>query len=77
MGIETVIEGRGFELFVNIGDKVNSGDKLAKMDLEYIEVNATSTITPVIFTNLESDEKVKVITGKCKASENNKVSIVK
>lgn len=47
------------------------------MDLKYIEENATSSITPVIFTNLEADEKVKVIAGKCKVSENNKVSIVK
>ena len=78
MGIETVkLEGKGFELFTNVGDKVSAGDKLAKMDLKYIEENATSTITPVIFTNLEADEKVKVIAGKCKVSENNKVSIVK
>ena len=78
MGIETVkLEGKGFELFTNVGDKVSAGDKLAKMDLKYIEENATSSITPVIFTNLEADEKVKVIAGKCKVSENNKVSIVK
>jgi len=78
MGIETVkLEGKGFELFTNIGDKVSAGDKLAKMDLKYIEENATSSITPVIFTNLEANEKVKVIAGKCKVSENNKVSIVK
>ena len=78
MGIETVkLEGNGFELFTNVGDKVSAGDKLAKMDLKYIEENATSSITPVIFTNLEADEKVKVIAGKCKVSENNKVSIVK
>ena len=78
MGIETVkLEGKGFELFANVGDEVSAGDKLAKMDLEYIEANATSSITPVIFTNLEADEKVKVIAGKCKVSEKNKVSVVK
>lgn len=30
MGIETVkLEGKGFELFTNVGDKVSAGDKLA------------------------------------------------
>lgn len=78
MGIETVkLEGKGFDLAVNVGDKVKSGDKLAKMDLKYIEENATSSITPVIFTNLESDEKITIKTGKCNLKENNRVTITK
>ena len=78
MGIETVkLEGKGFELFVEVGSEVKAGDKLAKMDLEYIEANATSTITPVIFTNLEGQEELKIKVGKCKVKENNRVSILK
>lgn len=78
MGIETVkLEGKGFELFVEVGSEVKAGDKLAKMDLEYIEANATSTITPVIITNLEGQEELKVKVGKCKVKENNRVSILK
>ena len=78
MGIETVkLEGKGFELFVEVGSEVKAGDKLAKMDLEYIEANATSTITPVIITNLEGQEELKIKVGKCKVKENNRVSILK
>ena len=78
MGIETVkLEGKGFELFVEVGSEVKAGDKLANMDLEYIEANATSTITPVIITNLEGQEEIKVKVGKCKVKENNRVSILK
>ena len=78
MGIETVkLEGKGFELFVEVGSEVKAGDKLANMDLEYIEANATSTITPVIITNLEGQEELKVKVGKCKVKENNRVSILK
>ncbi|SCH16590.1 MULTISPECIES: glucose-specific PTS transporter subunit IIBC [unclassified Romboutsia] len=78
MGIETVkLEGKGFDLAVNVGDKVKAGDKLAKMDLKYIEENATSSITPVIFTNLESNEKITVKTGKCNLKESNRVTITK
>ena len=76
MGIETVkLEGKGFDLFVNVGDKVHAGDKIATMDLEYIESNATSSITPVIFTNLEENEKIKVKNGLCKVKENNRINI--
>lgn len=78
MGIETVkLEGKGFELFVEVGTKVKAGDKLAKMNLEYIEANATSSITPVIFTNLGEDEVIKVKTGAVKAKESNRVLINK
>ena len=78
MGIETVkLEGKGFDLNVEVGTQVNAGDKIAKMDLEYINKNATSSITPVIFTNLEENEKVMVKTGICNSKENNRVSITK
>ncbi|WP_042271478.1 glucose-specific PTS transporter subunit IIBC [[Clostridium] dakarense] len=78
LGIETVkLEGRGFEMFVEVGQQVKAGDKLVKMDLDYIRENATSTISPVIFTNLEEGEKVKVKTGKTFAKESNRVNIIK
>ena len=78
LGIETVkLEGKGFDVFVEVGQEVKAGDKLVKMDLDYIEKNATSTISPVIFTNLGADESVSIKTGAVKAKESNRVNIVK
>ena len=78
LGIETVkLEGKGFDIFVEVGQSVKAGDKLADMDLEYIKNNATSTISPVIFTNLESDKCVDIKVGKVKAKEANRVKIIK
>ncbi|MPM33888.1 PTS system glucose-specific EIICBA component [bioreactor metagenome] len=78
LGIETVkLEGKGFDVFVEVGQKVKAGDKLVKMDLDYIEKNATSTISPVVFTNLEGSEKISIKAGPIKAKEANRVSIVK
>ncbi|WP_207744148.1 glucose-specific PTS transporter subunit IIBC [Romboutsia sp. 1001713B170131_170501_G6] len=78
LGIETVkLEGKGFEVFVEVGQKVKAGDKLVKMDLDYIEKNATSTISPVVFTNLGPDEKISIKEGPIKAKEKNRVNIVK
>ena len=78
LGIDTVnLKGEGFEVFVNVGDEVKAGDKLVKMDLPFIEANAKSSIRPVIFTNLESNESIKVVEGPVKAFESGRVEIVK
>ena len=78
LGIDTVnLKGEGFEVFVNIGDEVKAGDRLVKMDVEFIEANAKSSISPVIFTNLESNESIKVIEGPVSVGEANRVEIVK
>ncbi len=78
LGIDTVnLKGEGFEVFVNVGDEVKAGDKLVKMDVPFIEANAKSSISPVIFTNLESNESIKVIEGPVSVGEANRVEIVK
>ena len=78
LGIDTVnLKGEGFEVFVNVGEEVKAGDKLVKMDLPFIEANAKSSISPVIFTNLESNESIKVVEGPVKAFESGRVEIVK
>lgn len=51
-GINTdKLDGLGFKLFVKSGDIVKQGDKLLEVNLSYILDNATSIITPIIFTN--------------------------
>ncbi|VHW03659.1 PTS system glucose-specific transporter subunit IIBC [Clostridioides difficile] len=78
LGIETVnLEGNGFEVFVNVGDEVKAGEKLVKMDLEYIEKNCLSTISPVVFTNLEQNQKLSIKKGITTAKEENRVSILR
>ncbi|MFX0560876.1 glucose-specific PTS transporter subunit IIBC [Tepidibacillus infernus] len=70
VGIDTVkLEGKGFELLVNEGDEVEVGTSLLKVDLSYIEKHATSTITPIVFTNLQENQVLKVNKGKAVAKE--------
>lgn len=53
VGIDTVqLDGKGFEVFVNDGDKMKQGDLLIEFDMEYLAANAPSLATPLIFTNL-------------------------
>lgn len=52
IGLDTVqLQGEGFEAFVKEGDKITAGQKLIEFDLDFIEKNATSTITPIIMMN--------------------------
>ena len=54
VGLDTVnLKGQGFEMLVEEGDVVDVGTPLLKVDLPYIEANAKSAITPIVFTNLE------------------------
>lgn len=54
VGLDTVnLKGQGFEMLVTEGDLVEVGTPLLKVDLPYIEANAKSSITPIVFTNLE------------------------
>ena len=77
MGTDTVnLNGKGFDVFVNVGDKVKAGDRLAKMNVEYVKENAKSDITPVIFTSLEDGKSVKLFTGQAKVKEENRIELV-
>jgi glucose PTS system EIICBA or EIICB component len=61
IGIDTVnLKGKGFETLVSENDRVEKGQPLLKIDLDYIKEHATSTITPIVFTNLAEGEKVVI-----------------
>ena len=78
VGIDTVkLEGKGFESLVAQDDKVKQGQPLLKVDLDYVGKNATSIITPIVFTNL-SGESVKIEkSGKIDKEEQNIISFQK
>jgi glucose PTS system EIICBA or EIICB component len=78
-GIDTVkLNGEGFEALVAQGDEVKKGQELLKVDLEYVKNNAPSIITPIIFTNLQPNEYVKIEKqGKVSKSEEGIVTIEK
>ena len=61
VGIDTVnLKGQGFETLVSEDDIIEQGQPLLKVDLNYIKEHATSTITPIVFTNLAEGEKVVI-----------------
>lgn len=79
IGIDTVgMQGEGFEVFVSEGDVVAQGQTLVKADLALIAEKAKSTITPVIFTNLNEGQKVELKkTEKVSRNETDIINISK
>lgn len=77
VGIDTVkLNGEGFKALVEQGDKVEAGQPLLEMDLAYIEENAVSIITPIIFTNLLDGETLTVEkSGHVQLKETNIITI--
>lgn len=71
IGIDTVkLEGKGFEPLVATGDKVKKGDQLLKVDIDYITKHAPSIMSPVVFTELNDNQSVRILkTGDIKTGE--------
>ncbi|MFV9510608.1 glucose-specific PTS transporter subunit IIBC [Tepidibacillus sp. LV47] len=68
VGIDTVnLQGKGFELLVKDGQEVEVGTPLLNVDLDYIRTHAKSTITPIVFTNLNENQFLHVNKGEVKA----------
>lgn len=59
VGMDTVsLAGKGFNTFVQVGDKVDAGQKLLEFDLATIRDANLPVISPVIVTNLTEFEDV-------------------
>lgn len=71
VGIDTVnLEGKGFEVLKEEGSKVKKGDVIMKIDIPYIKENAPSLVTPVLCTELNENQKVRLLKeGEIKAGE--------
>lgn len=62
IGIDTVkLEGKGFEALVTNGQKVKKGTPLLKLDLAYLQKNVPSMVSPVICTELEDGQHIRLL----------------
>ena len=68
IGLDTVnMKGEGFIVHIKEGDQVSMGDLLVEFDLEKVEENAASTITPMVILN---GDNVKSLEKKYKEQGN-------
>ena len=71
VGIDTVkLDGAGFETLVALGQKVEKGEALLKLDLPYLNAHARSMESPVLCVSMKEGQKVWLPgTGAVKAGE--------
>lgn len=61
VGIDTVeLEGKPFEVFVQLNQHVNQGDKLMKVDFKQIQTAGYDTTVPVICTNSSQYQTITI-----------------
>lgn len=69
-GIDTVnLNGNGFDLQVNLNQKVSKGDLIWNADLDYIKENATNENILFVITKLEDGSKIEKKYGKLKKGD--------
>lgn len=69
IGIDTVnLNGEGFEVFVENGQKVKKGEPLMKIDIDFLKSHAPSLCSPVLCTELAPNQRIRQIgDGEIKA----------
>ena len=57
IGMDTVeLEGKGFDLDISVGDKVQAGQLIGKIDLSYIKTQGKEVTTPVLLTTMDGSK---------------------
>ena len=71
VGIDTVkLNGEGFEALVESGQTGKKGDPMLKLDLEYLKTHAPSVTSPVLCTELEENQRIRLLAdGPVKAGD--------
>ncbi len=62
IGIDTVnLNGEGFRVFVENGQKVKKGDRLMQIDIDFLKSHAPSLCSPVLCTELAENQRIRQI----------------
>ncbi|MEZ3660313.1 PTS N-acetyl glucosamine transporter subunit IIABC [Klebsiella variicola] len=71
MGIDTVaLEGKGFKRLVEEGTDVKTGEPILEMDLDFLNANARSMISPVVCSNSDDYSALVILaSGKVVAGQ--------
>ncbi len=71
IGIDTVsLNGQGFEVLVENGQKVKKGEPMMKIDIPFLKEHAPSLCSPILCTELSENQRVRLLAeGEIKAGE--------
>ena len=70
IGVDTVgLRGKGFKIFVENGQKLKIGDRIAEVDIKFLEASGFSIHTAILITNMNEVKNFKSFTGPVEAGE--------
>lgn len=70
MGLDTVaLKGEGFEIHVEVGDKIDENTLLATMNVEFMQEQGKETDIIIVVTNLEQNKTISFVAEDGKAVE--------
>lgn len=71
IGIDTVkLNGKGFEVLVEGGQRIKKGEPMLKFDLNYLKEHAPSVVSPVICSEMEDNQVIRLLKqGDIRAGE--------
>jgi glucose-specific phosphotransferase system IIA component len=70
IGIDTVkLNGKGFTLLCQEGDRVTAGTPLCKVDFDLVKAEGYATWTPVIITNMDAIAAMSLNSGTVTVGE--------
>ncbi|AEW44432.1 used N-acetyl glucosamine specific PTS enzymes: IIC component, IIB component, IIA component [Serratia symbiotica str. 'Cinara cedri'] len=74
IGIDTVsLNGQGFKRLIEEGTKVKSGQSILELDLEFLNANARSMISPVVVSNSDDYAGLTALATGCVVSGHTKL----
>lgn len=77
VGLETVaLDGEGFTVHVNEGDKVKAGDLIAEVDLAFLAKKEINPITPVLICGGMDDMQMQTASGNVSAGKDAAITLV-
>lgn len=66
IGLDTVkLKGEGFKRLVEVGSQVKAGDLLLEVDIESVRLKAKSMISPIVITNMDQVNNMKIHYKTC------------
>ncbi len=77
VGLETVaLDGEGFTVHVNEGDKVKAGDLIAEVDLAFLAKKEINPITPALICGGMDDMQMQTASGNVSAGKDAAITLV-
>ncbi len=70
IGLDSVkLKGEGFDVQVKEGEQVKKGQLISRVDMDLLEKEGISTISPVVITNMDIIDKLDVNLGEAKKGD--------